>query len=101
MPEIDSLLGLSFCLYFFDNKQHKLPHVHIRYGEFELVIAIGTGECLEGYLPRKQRKRAEQHISRHRGQIIAMWHKAVEGLSSLRLQFCSELLDICTRQYAV
>ena len=46
MPEIDALLGLSFCLYFFDNKQHKLPHIHVKYGSYELIIAIETGECI-------------------------------------------------------
>lgn len=40
MPEIDALLGLSFCLYFFDNQQHKLPHLHVKYGDYELIIAI-------------------------------------------------------------
>lgn len=44
MPEIDALLGLSFSLYFFDNKQHKTPHIHIKYGRYELIVAIETGE---------------------------------------------------------
>ncbi|WP_181314983.1 hypothetical protein [Photobacterium aquimaris] len=29
MPEIDVLLGLSFCMYFFDNKQRKRAEAHI------------------------------------------------------------------------
>jgi hypothetical protein len=79
MPEIDAFLGLSFCLYFFDNKQHKLPHLHVKYGSYELIIAIETGESLEGYLPNKQRKRAEHHIAQHKQQLILMWQKAVTG----------------------
>jgi hypothetical protein len=79
MPEIDAFLGLSFCLYFFDNKQHKLPHLHVKYGSYELIIAIETGESLEGYLPNKQRKRAEHHIAQHRQQLMLMWKKAVTG----------------------
>lgn len=79
MPEIDAFLGLSFCLYFFDNKQHKLPHLHVKYGSYELIIAIETGESLEGYLPNKQRKRAEHHIAQHRQQLMLMWQKAVTG----------------------
>lgn len=79
MPEIDSFLGLSFCLYFFDNRQHQLPHLHVRYGSYELVIAIESSECLQGYLPAKQRKRAENYINTHRQQLMAMWNKAVNG----------------------
>jgi hypothetical protein len=79
MPEIDAFLGLSFCLYFFDNKQHKLPHLHVKYGSYELIIAIETGESLEGYLPNKQRKRAESHIAQHQQQLMLMWQKAVTG----------------------
>jgi Domain of unknown function (DUF4160) len=79
MPEIDAFLGLSFCLYFFDNKQHKLPHLHVKYGSYELIIAIETGESLEGYLPNKQRKRAESHIAQNKQQLMLMWQKAVAG----------------------
>lgn len=89
MPEIDALLGLSFCMYFFDNKQHKLPHLHVKYGGYELMIAIESGECLEGYLPNKHRKRAENHIAEHREQLMHMWQKAVNGENP------GKLGDIC------
>jgi hypothetical protein len=51
---------------FFDNKQHKLPHLHLKYVSYELIIVIETGESLEGYLPKKRRKRVEHHIAEHR-----------------------------------
>lgn len=85
MPEIDALLGLSFCLYFFDNKQHKTPHIHIKYGSYELIVAIETGENLEGYLPNKQRKRAESHIENNREKRMTMWEKAVAGINPGKL----------------
>lgn len=85
MPEIDALLGLSFCLYFFDNKQHKLPHIHVKYGGYELIIAIETGECLEGYLPNNQRKRAEAHIESNRVKLMTMWKQAVAGINPGKL----------------
>lgn len=89
MPEIDALLGLSFCLYFFDNQQHKLPHLHVKYGGYELIIAIETSECIEGYLPNKQRKRAEAHINMYREQFMQMWRKAVKGENPGKLE------DLC------
>lgn len=92
MPEIDAFLGLSFCLYFFDNKQHKLPHLHVKYGSYELIIAIETGESLEGYLPNKQRKRAEHHIAQHQQQLMLMWQKAVQGQNPGKLD---EMGGVC------
>jgi hypothetical protein len=89
MPEVDALLGLSFYLYFFDNKQHKLPHLHVKYAGYELIIGIETGECLEGYLPNKQRKRAEKHIYIHREEFMVMWRKAVHGKNPGKLE------DLC------
>lgn len=79
MSEISALLGLSFCLYFFDNQRHKLPHLHVKYGSYELIIAIETGACLEGYLPSKQRRLAEEHIAQNRDAFLDMWHRAVNG----------------------
>ncbi|MCH8500761.1 MAG: DUF4160 domain-containing protein [Aliidiomarina sp.] len=85
MPEIDAWLGLSFRMYFFDIQQHAQPHVHVCYGEYELVIAIQSGENLAGYLPSRQRRRAEQHIKKHRVQLLAMWGLAVIGVNPGKL----------------
>ncbi len=78
-------LGFHFVYIFFDNKQHKLPHIHVKYGSYELIIAIETGECLEGYLPNKQRKRAEAHIENNRVKLMAMWKQAVAGINPGKL----------------
>lgn len=51
----------------------------MKYGSYELIIAIEIGESLEGYLPNKQRKSAEHHIAQHKQQLMLMWQKAVTG----------------------
>ncbi|MCL5050142.1 MAG: DUF4160 domain-containing protein [Firmicutes bacterium] len=85
MPEIDAWMGLSFRMYFYDDQQHSKPHVHVCYGEFELVIAIKTGENLAGYLPSRQRKRAEEHVAKYEVQLLAMWELAVKGINPGKL----------------
>lgn len=85
MPEIDTLLGLTFHMYFFDNQRHQLPHIHVKYASYELIIAIETAHCLQGYLPIKQRKLAEAHIKKHRKQLLVMWNKAVKGINPGKL----------------
>lgn len=67
------------------NSYHKTPHIHIKYGSYELIVAIETGENLEGYLPNKQRKRAESHIENNREKLMTMWEKAVAGINPGKL----------------
>lgn len=33
MPVISMFYGVKVLMYFFDNLRHKLPHIHIAYGE--------------------------------------------------------------------
>lgn len=89
MPEVDALLGLSFHIYYFDNNQHNLPHLHVKYAEYELVFSIEPITCLEGFLPNKQRKIAEKHIKQYKKQFLKMWNKAIKG------EHPGKLEDLC------
>ena len=35
MPVISMFYGVIVLMYFFDNKQHKLPHIHARFQDEE------------------------------------------------------------------
>lgn len=48
MPVISMFYGIIVQLYFSDNDRHNLPHIHIRYSEYNASIAIETGEILAG-----------------------------------------------------
>ena len=37
MPVISKFYGLIISMYFLDIKQHKLLHIHVKYGEIEAV----------------------------------------------------------------
>ena len=41
-------------MYFFDNKQHKLPHIHVKYQDQEAVFSLPEGELIEGQLKSNQ-----------------------------------------------
>ncbi len=79
MPVISMFYGLIVSLYYFDNKQHKLPHIHARYGEMEGVFSIGSGDMIEGSLPRNKTKLVEAWIEIHRESLLADWELAVSG----------------------
>lgn len=50
MPVISMFYGLIIAMYYLDTKQHKLPHIHVKYGEAEAVYQIPDGDLLEGKL---------------------------------------------------
>lgn len=43
MAIISMFYGIIVSMYFFDNKQHKTPHVHVKYQEQEGVFSIPDG----------------------------------------------------------
>ena len=43
-------------MYYLDNKQHNLPHIHVKYNELEAVFTIPDGNLLEGSLPNNKIK---------------------------------------------
>ena len=51
MPAISMFYGIVVSMYFMDNRRHKLPHIHVRYQDDEVVLAIPDGEVLEGAMP--------------------------------------------------
>jgi len=54
MPTIDILHGIKINIY---NGDHRPPHIHAIYNEFEILIAIENHEIYAGDLPNKQLKR--------------------------------------------
>ncbi len=51
MPVILMFYGILIQMYFFDTKQHNLLHIHAKYQNYSAVIAIETGELIEGQIP--------------------------------------------------
>ena len=53
MPTIDSFKGIKIHVY---NGEHRPPHIHADYNEFEVLITIENSEIYAGDLPSKQLK---------------------------------------------
>ena len=79
MPIISMFYGIIIRLYLLDNKQHHLPHIHARYGDFEATVGIQDGEILAGELPRKQLRLVQAWIELRRDELAADWELAVNG----------------------
>ena len=66
-------------MYDFDNKQHKLPHIHAQFGEEEAVVSIPEGDTLGGTLPPAKLKLLLAWIEIHKEELLANWRLATEG----------------------
>jgi hypothetical protein len=42
--------GIIVLMYYFDNKRHHQPHIHVQYSDEEAVISIPDGNIIEGSL---------------------------------------------------
>jgi hypothetical protein len=71
--------GIIISMYFLDNKQHKLPHIHVKYQENEAVVSIVNGEILEGNIPQNKMKLLQAWIELHKEELVADWDLAVSG----------------------
>jgi len=66
-------------MYYLDNKQHNLPHIHVKYQEEEAVISIIDGLLLEGSLKLNKMKLVLAWIEIHHDELIADWDLAING----------------------
>ena len=55
MPIISKFYGIIVRMYFIDNKQHNLPHIHVNYNEYRSIFDL-DGNIIEGYIPKSQQK---------------------------------------------
>lgn len=79
MPVISMFYGMIVSMYFLDNKRHKRPHIHVKYQEHEVVLAIPDGEVLEGSMPGNKLKLVLAWIEIHQDELMADWELAVNG----------------------
>jgi hypothetical protein len=55
------------------------PHIHVRYQEHEVIVAIPDGEVLEGNIPNSRMKLFQAWIELHKDELVADWELAVSG----------------------
>jgi len=77
MAIISMFYGIIISMYYLDNKQHNLPHIHVKYQEEEAVISIVDGQLLEGALKTNKMKLVQAWVEIHNDELVANWELAV------------------------
>jgi hypothetical protein len=78
--------GIIIRMYFFDDKQHHVPHLHAEYAGKQAVISIDDGEVLAGTLPSSKVRLVQAWIEIHREELIADWRLAVMGEEVFKIE---------------
>ena len=86
MPAISTFYGIIVYMYFMDNKQHKAPHIHVKYQEHEAVVSIPDGEVLDGSIPKPKMKLLQAWIELHKDELVADWELAVSGEQPYKIE---------------
>ncbi len=86
MAVLSMFYGIIVSMYFFDNRQHKTPHIHIKYQEFEAVFSILDGEMIAGDLPKKKLRIVQAWMFIHQDELIADWELASTGKDIFKIE---------------
>jgi len=85
MPVISMFYGVIVLMYYFDNRKHHLPHIHVQYSDEEAVISIPDGEVIEGSLKSAKLKLVQAWIEIHQEELMANWQLAVSGQAVFKI----------------
>lgn len=86
MPVISMFYGVIVLMYYFDNRQHQLPHIHVKCGDEEAVITIPGGEILEGSIRTAKMKLVQAWIEIHQDELMANWELAINGQAVAKIE---------------
>jgi hypothetical protein len=86
MAILSMFYGLIISMFYGDNKQHKSPHIHVRYQDMKAVFSIPDGEIIEGSLPPKKIKLVQAWIVMHEEDLMANWELAISEQNIFKIE---------------
>lgn len=79
MPTLSMFYGIIIYMYYFDDKEHKTPHIHANYGEYDAVLSIPEGKVIEGEMLNNKLRLIKAWVEIHQEDLLADWKLAVAG----------------------
>lgn len=73
LPLISQFFGILIYIYVELGGHHNKPHIHAKYGEYEISITL-DGKQINGNMPSKQKKLIVAWIEIHREELYAAWY---------------------------
>ena len=69
---VGDINGITFCVRT-NEQNHTIPHVHAKYGDYNISIEIATGKVLAGNLPKKNQKVAVEWVLKNKDKLLVDW----------------------------
>jgi hypothetical protein len=86
MAVISMFYGIIISLFFYDNRQHNLPHIHASYQEHEAIFSIPEGKLIIGNIPLNKALLVAAWIEIHKEDLIADWKLASSGQEIFKIE---------------
>ena len=86
MPILSIFYGIIVRMYFADDKQHHVSHIHAECGDDKAVFSIMDGAILAGKLPNSKIRLVQAWIEIHRDDLNADWQLAVNGEEVFKIE---------------
>jgi len=86
MAIISMFYGLIISMYYLDQKQHNLPHIHVRYQDEEAIFSIPEGNLLDGTLKSNKMRLVQAWIEIHQEELMADWTLASQGETVFKIE---------------
>lgn len=71
MPEVSYFYGIAIYMYM---SEHNPPHFHVKYQDFEAIIAI-EGGVVTGSLPRRALNLVYEWLDLHKNELMENWKR--------------------------
>jgi hypothetical protein len=79
MPVLSMFYGIIVLMYYFDDRRHHQPHIHIRYSDEEAVVSIPDGNVIEGSVKSAKLRLVQAWVEIHQEELLADWELARSG----------------------
>jgi len=86
MPVISMFYGIIVLMYYFDNRRHQQPHIHVQYSDEEAVVSIPDGTVIEGSIKSSKLKLVQAWVEIHQDELMADWRLATNGQSLFKIE---------------
>lgn len=86
MPVLSRFYGIIIRMFHFDTDKHKVPHIHIQYGDQSAVVALPSGRVLTGRIKPAKLRLVQAWIEIHREDLMAAWKLAAAGQKVSKIQ---------------
>lgn len=86
MPILSMFYGIVIRMYFYDDRQHHVPHLHAEYAGSRAVFSLDNGDALAGELPAGKARLVQAWIEIHREELMADWALALNGEEVFKIE---------------